>query len=84
MQYSLQRGKLRLCLLKILPLNRKRQIPFLLYPLPALTDFALYDVIVDFTEPVKPVLAVWQQHHLPQIGHVLIPVVYGNLKITVQ
>ena len=84
MQHRLQRGKLRLCLLKVLPLHRKRQVPFLLNPLPALTDFVLYDVIVNPAEPVKPILLIRQQHHLPQICHVLILVIDRDFELAVQ
>ena len=47
-------------------------------------DFLLHDVIVDFTEAVKPVLFFLQEYIVPDLLHVLILVVNCDLETHIE
>ena len=58
MDRCLQSGKLCLCFLKVLSLDRQCQITLLLDPLSALSDLILNDLVVDPAEFVKFIILI--------------------------
>ena len=77
-------GELRLCFFKILAFDGDGKIPFLFDALPSLTDFLLYDVVVDLAELIKPVPRVGKQDIVPKSIHIPVLIVDRNLKCTVH
>ena len=77
-------GKLCLCLLEVLSLNRDCQVSFLLNSLSALNNLLLNDVIVDSTIIIEAIVFFSNQNLITKIIHVFVLIVNRNLVITVQ
>ena len=77
-------GKLCLCLLEVLSLNRDCQVSLLLNPLSALNNLLLNDVIVDTSIIIEAIVFLSNQNLVTEFIHVLVLIVDRNLIITVQ
>ena len=76
--------KLCLCLLKVLSLNRDRQVSLLLNPLSALNNLLFNDVIVNSSVIIEAIIFLSNQNLVTEFIHVFVLIVDRNLVITVQ
>ena len=77
-------GKLCLCLLKVLSLNRDRQVSFLFNPLSALNNLLLNNVIVDSSVIIEAIVFLCNKNLITEVLHIFVLIVNRNLIITVQ
>ena len=76
--------KLCLRLLKVLSLNRDRQVSLLLNPLSALNNLLLNDVIVDSAVIIEAILSFCDKNLVTEIIHVFVLIIDRNLIVTIQ
>ena len=80
----LKGGKLCLCLLEVLSLNRDRQVSFLFNPLSALNNLLLNNLIVDSAVIIEAIISFCNKNLVTEFFHILVLIVNRNLIITVQ
>ena len=84
MDRCFKRCKLCLRFFKVLSLDRKCQVSFLLDSLSAFKDLLLDNIVIDLTEVIESVLGIRDQNIITKHIHILILVIHCDLVIAVQ